>query len=231
MPVDNAALDAAARAWDVTKEALDDVTRRIHDGVPLAELQSRADYNANMVLSFVEGSPSRALEIGPGVGMILEAVAARLPESQFFGLDISPSMAEMARARVPASVNASFHTYDGVTMPFPDAHFDLIYSVAALQHIPKPHVYHIFFEIKRLLTPQGFAVLHLLHWQDALKNETWWSWAEEVAQQIGKPPSSGRNSHGHWHHYYGVEEIETVLRLTGFTRVYTQGELWVCFSP
>jgi SAM-dependent methyltransferase len=227
----------AARAWDVKAETIEDVNRRIHDGVPLADLQKRAEGYASKITAYFPAdlSPANVLEIGPGVGFIIEAMARRLPRARFVGLDISQSMIEKAEARLrddASSVNASFCCYDGVTVPLPNASFDLIYSVAALQHVPKPYVYNLFFEISRLLTPAGVAIVHLLSFSDMIGNEGWFPWAEEIAQQVGKPRISDRNAHGHWHHYYAIEELRAVLGATGFTRVEIKHEagLWARFG-
>jgi ubiquinone/menaquinone biosynthesis C-methylase UbiE len=230
-------LKTAARAWDVKAETIEDINRRIHDGVPLTDLHKRAEGYASRIMSCLpaDARPTHILEIGPGVGFIIEAMAQRLPGSGFVGLDISQSMIEKAEVRMRAdapSVNACFYCYDGVTVPLSDSSFDLIYSVAALQHVPKPYVYNLFFEIKRLLTSTGLAVIHLLRFSDIAGNEAWFPWDEEVAQQVGKPRTSDRNAHGHWHHYYAVEELTAVLGATGFTKIEikTEAGLWARFG-
>jgi len=230
------ALARATQAWDVSAETLEDVNRRIHDGVPAEAIEQRADRYADRIVSFLPAGarPRRILEIGPGVGFIMQALARRLAVPDITGLDISPSMIAKAQARLRTSapdLTASFHAYDGVNVPLQDASFDLIYSVAALQHVPKPYVYNLFFEIKRLLAADGLAVVHLLSYVDLPNNGRWFPWAEEVAQQVGKPKLSDRNAHGHWHHYYSVEELTAVLKETGFAHVNVRAErgLWVAF--
>jgi hypothetical protein len=66
------------------------------------------------------------LEIGPGVGFIIEAMATSA-DAHFTGLDISQSMIDKAANRLRAmAINASFCHYDGVTVPLPDGSLDLI---------------------------------------------------------------------------------------------------------
>lgn len=224
----------AAAAWDVSGETEEHVSQRIHDGVSLSQLSSRADSYVSQVLNLAGCSPARVLEIGPGMGYILQGMSKRLPASSLSGLDISQSMIEKASARLNrVGITASLYPYDGVNTPFPGGAFDLIYSVATLQHIPKPYVYNLFFEINRLLSHDGCAVLHFLHVSMLREQEGFMPWMEEIAQQVGKPHISERNSHGHWHHFYCAEELDWILKMTGFSDVrisIREGSVWVRVS-
>ena len=83
--------------------------------------------------------------------------------------------------------------YDGVHVPPEDGSLDFIYSVASLQHIPKEYVFNLFFEIKRLLSPTGFSLLHLLsfdHISDYHRPGSIPTWEELVRNQI---KSDGRS--------------------------------------
>src|SRR5207248_9678583 len=106
------------------------------------------------------------LEIGPGTGFIMEALERALtargqaPKS-ITGLDIAEHMLDKARQRLGDRLPYRFLHYDGLAVPLADRSLDLIYSVASLQHVPKPYVYNLFFEIQRLLRGNGFAVFQL----------------------------------------------------------------------
>jgi len=232
-------LDAAAAAWDASRETLEQVNWRIHDGVQADQLDARADGIIAKLFSLFELSKlriERVLEIGSGVGYLMEAVERRTrkhPDRQeIVGLDISASMIAKAKERLAGTPSYQsglfrFESYDGVAMPFPDGHFDLIYSAAALQHIPKPYVYNLFFEIKRTLKDTGLAALQFLPFSLLPQQETQWPWRTEILQQIGQVPS------GHWHHYYSSDELEHVLRHgTGFPHVQIDASdnLWVCVA-
>src|SRR5580698_5170037 len=106
------------------------------------------------------------------------------PARKIIGLDIAPNMVEMAKHRLGPGEPFNFVVYDGVTVPLPDASFDLIYSVAALQHVPRPFVFNLFFEIRRLLKQNGFAVFHLLSTDSLSRQEKLHSWRQEIANQI-----------------------------------------------
>jgi len=140
------------------------------------------------------------------------------------GLDIAENMLAKAKLRLGGSGPYRFLHYDGITVPLPDASLDFVYSVAALQHVPKPYVYNLFFEIRRLLKPAGFAVLHLLSFKHLPEQEQHSPWRHEVRRQIGRDT-------GHWHHFYSRTELENVLQVgTGFSSVDIRenGSIWAC---
>jgi SAM-dependent methyltransferase len=225
----------AAATWNVDNESIDQVNQRIHDGVPAEKLDARADgyiAKAFSLFPYVTCGAGRVLEIGSGMGFIMEAMdrflQPKLPHYRITGLDISKTMIEKAKLRLAQSFayqkgRLDFAAYDGITIPFEDNSFDIVYSVAALQHVPKPYVYHLFFEIKRVLKPDGYALINLLPFQRLTEN--YLSWREEIDQQVGLAPS------GHWHHYYTKQELDMVLAQgTGLPHVDVVNEgAWTCF--
>lgn len=60
------------------------------------------------------------------------------------------------RDRVTACV------YDGVTMPFPDEHFDVVMSWGVMEHVAD--VPAVLAEIKRVLKPGGIAFIKVFPW-------------------------------------------------------------------
>jgi SAM-dependent methyltransferase len=120
----------------------------------------------------------------------------------------------------------SFIHYDGIAVPLPDKSFDMIYSVAALQHVPKLYVYNLFFEICRLLKDDGHAVIQLLGFKKLPEQEQLIPWRDEVHSQIYR-------IEGHWHHFYAAEELLFVLPASGFHHVdIRDGEhIWFLVRP
>jgi SAM-dependent methyltransferase len=74
-----------------------------------------------------------ALDFGCGLGRLTRSLARYF--GQVWGVDISARMVQQARELHRDRPNCTFQTTDG-TLAFPDARFDLIYSVLVLQHQP-----------------------------------------------------------------------------------------------
>jgi ubiquinone/menaquinone biosynthesis C-methylase UbiE len=184
-------------------------------------------------LTFPSHSHAVVLEIGPGLGYIMEALnhaltAKGIPPDAILGLDISRSMVRRAAFRSEGKGPYQFVLYDGVTVPLSDQSIDFIISVATLQHISKPFVYNLFFEVHRLLKPSRFAIFHLLTFGNIVDGyffEPKISWREEILRQVN-------GEKGHWIHFYAREELEIVLSEgTGFRSVdvrHKGGNYWVC---
>jgi SAM-dependent methyltransferase len=99
------------------------------------------------------------LELGFGQGYNLSVLAPALPATQFSGVDITPGhvahvqamLAERGIANVQAR-QGDFHA-----LPWPDAHFDQVYSIEAFcyaRHLPTALA-----EVARVLRPGGALTL------------------------------------------------------------------------
>ena len=199
----------AFQTWDTPEESLESVEERIHDGAPRAKLHERAAEYARHILAvpWLALRPTDAVvEIGSGVGYIMQAVAEAAGLQRITGLDVAMGMIAHAEERIRrdrlSSERYRFQHYDGVHMPWEDGTVDLFYSVAAIQHIPKPFAYNLFLEANRCLRPGGTAFLHLLGW--GFVSQQYLSFAEEIRNQV-----SGATTH--WHHYYDREELEALF--------------------
>jgi SAM-dependent methyltransferase len=98
----------------------------------------------------------RALDFGCGVGRLAEAMTAYA--SEVTGVDISPGMLALARAR------GSKVTY---TDQLPAGPFDWINSFIVFQHIPPERGMAIFEDLLARLAPGGMISLQLTIWRDA----------------------------------------------------------------
>jgi len=112
--------DGYKQAW-VRPSTLESLNRRIHDGVPLEELGARAADRRDTFfeLLFPYARPaegSKVLELGPGVGWIMEAMLDRYPIGEITGLDVSPVMIEQAQERWHDD-RAKYVLYDGLHVP------------------------------------------------------------------------------------------------------------------
>jgi phytanoyl-CoA hydroxylase len=226
----------AFETWEARDEKLEAVEARIHDGVSSEQLRGRAaSYLDNLDRLFpkmIPGKNARMLEIGSGVGYILEEALRRYQPASIVGLDIAAGMIEHAKQRLQRdgvdTRNIQFVHYDGIDAPLPDASIDSIYSVASLQHAPRPYCFRALLEAWRLLRPGGSARIHLLAYSHLRQHSSPQAFEFEVQQQI-------HARQGHWHHYYTIEEIQTVLACgigvpeRSFTVTEREGSLWFCF--
>lgn len=225
---------AAFKTWEAS-ESLEEAEIRIHDGAPHEMLHTRADaYLDSLERHFPYAMPragSLVLEIGSGVGYIMQAAHRRFQPRSLIGLDISPGMAANARRRLSRDgvmIPAHFVIYDGLTIPIKSASIDFIYSVACLQHVPKTYVYNLLGEILRVLRAGGSAALHLMSFA-AVKIWKEFNFRREIAQQL-------LGIESHWHHFYSTEELSYVLEFAyGAERVEVvdtqDGNIWVAFAP
>jgi SAM-dependent methyltransferase len=128
--------ERAAPGWDVRTNA-----DRPERQAPLAAACDR-----------LESAPDAILEVGTGTGAGALMLAGRFPQARVHGADLSPSMIEAARAKVPADLAArvAFDVADAASLPYPDASFDLVAQI----NVP------VFpGEVARVLRPGGHFVV------------------------------------------------------------------------
>lgn len=98
-----------------------------------------------------------AVEIGPGLGRLCRALAARF--DRVIGVDVSGEMVSRAHELVPDE-RVSFQVGDGVGLGgLEDACADLVLSFTVFQHIPRAAAVHRYLEeAARVLRPGGVLV-------------------------------------------------------------------------
>ena len=113
------------------------------------------------VASLGSGSDRRsALDFGCGVGRLTRALAERFDE--VWGIDIAPSMIELARRydRHPDRSHFAVNTRSDLQM-FGNDRFGFLYSSIVLQHVEPRYQMRYLSEFIRVLTPGGVAVFQL----------------------------------------------------------------------
>lgn len=75
----------------------------------------------------------RVLEIGCGPGAAVELAAERIGAERVAALDPSPTFVDMVRKRVPG---VDVRVGSATEIPFDDATFSLIWSIASMHHWP-----------------------------------------------------------------------------------------------
>jgi SAM-dependent methyltransferase len=90
----------------------------------------------------------RVLDVGTGTGLGAFAIAARFPDAEIVGVDLSDDMVAEARRKAPPEIagRLRFEQADAAHLPFPDESFEL---VALGNMIP------FFDELARVLAPGG----------------------------------------------------------------------------
>lgn len=103
-------------------------------------------------------SVRRALDVGCGPGQFTILIAEALPDVEVWGIDLAPTMIELARRHASESSAAGrlhFEVADAEKLPFPDGHFDAVLSSGSIKHWPNPSAG--LREIHRVLAPGGRA--------------------------------------------------------------------------
>lgn len=104
------------------------VIRDAEGGVPRADLVALAQAITN---DSVPAAPA-ILEVGCGSGYVSRYIHRVRPDATYVGVDSSPAMLALARARNPGE---AFVHGDATALPFADASFDVVIDGAALMHI------------------------------------------------------------------------------------------------
>lgn len=94
------------------------------------------------------------LDFGCGPGRWVDFFETR--GFAYRGADISPRMLTMARARHP---DIEFDLVEDDRLPYADASFDLVCSIAVIHHNPYPRQERLLAEIGRVVRPGGWALL------------------------------------------------------------------------
>lgn len=104
----------------------------------------------------------RLLDCGCGPGTITRGLAARVAPGEAVGIDLEESQLTIARQHPQNPPNLSFVKAGVYELPFPDNHFDLVFSNALFEHIAEP--VRAAKEIRRVLKPGGRVGLCSPHW-------------------------------------------------------------------
>ncbi len=102
-------------------------------------------------------SPSTTvLDVGCGIGGSSRILATEYGFA-VTGITISPGQVKRAQALTPEGVSAQFRVDDAMNLSFPDASFDVVWSIEAGPHMPDKAVFAR--ELMRVLKPGGVLVV------------------------------------------------------------------------
>lgn len=96
------------------------------------------------------------VDVGCGIGGS-SRILARDYGFSVTGITISPQQVERARELTPAELDAKFLVDDAMAMSFPDASFDVVWSIEAGPHMPDKATFAK--ELMRVLKPGGILVM------------------------------------------------------------------------
>jgi SAM-dependent methyltransferase len=205
-------LDAHRDFWD--RSAVVDSLGAIVTDSDEQDYRSSGRVEAEALRRFL-GPGARVLDIGCGTGRVMEHLAPWCREVH--GIDISKRMAEAGRERLAHLPNVFFHHSNGYDLAgFEDGSFDLVYSIVALQHMPRTVAYNyllesnrvlrqggvLWFYVPNLLRDDGFAAFH--HF-----SQPWFV------------------SHPYPMNFYTPQEVGRLLVATGFWLEYLNDEMRV----
>jgi ubiquinone/menaquinone biosynthesis C-methylase UbiE len=143
--------------WDA--RAVQDAERYVDsESRDARQFEDRALRDARMILADVERyltAESAVLEIGCGIGRLLEQMAPRFRE--VWGIDVSAEMVRQARQRLARLPNATVLPGNGTDLSgVPSDYFDLCYSYIVFQHVPDRAAIQSYLEdARRVLRPRG----------------------------------------------------------------------------
>jgi SAM-dependent methyltransferase len=137
--------------WD-RSAGVDSLTAIVTDGDERS-YRSSGRNEAEALRRFL-GPDTRVLDIGCGTGRVMEHLAPWCREVH--GIDISERMVAGGRERLAHLPNVRFHQGNGYDLAgFEDGSFDVVYSIVALQHMPRTVAYNYLLESNRVLRADG----------------------------------------------------------------------------
>jgi len=101
------------------------------------------------LLDRVEWSNHRVLDLGCDRGLMLGFICDELPGVEGHGIDINGQAIATAKELFPQH---RFDVFDGVTIPYPDKHFDLAFVCAVVKHVRYEDRERFYAELNRVAT-------------------------------------------------------------------------------
>ncbi len=104
-------------------------------------------------LDWVQLQPRRVLDLGTGTGKALPALAARFPDAEIVGLDLTPAMLRVANRQAGGNPAPLLVCADAARLPLPDRSVDLVFSSLAIHW--SPVLDEVLAEVRRVLSHPG----------------------------------------------------------------------------
>jgi len=134
--------------WDTPEHALDYIQRRENS------LPHRAEAEAAL-LEHLPAKASRVLDLGTGAGRLIAMAQQRWPNVKAVGVDFSPTMLELSRARFAGDSSVTILTHN-LDKPLPDLGvFDVVLSSFAIHHVVHERKRSLYGEVFNMLVNGG----------------------------------------------------------------------------
>jgi SAM-dependent methyltransferase len=131
-------------------------------GLDGAATDKRGQFLVDLVRARFPGlKPRRILELGCGIGVTTQPIAAAFADAEYHALDVAPGLLRFAHLLAERrGIAVHFHQRDAAATRFPAAHFDLVLSNILFHETSAEKLPQILRECRRLLVPGG-AMLHV----------------------------------------------------------------------
>lgn len=96
------------------------------------------------------------LDFGCGSGDIHAYLQSSHPTLNLTGIDVSEEFLKIGRAR---GAGVTYDRYNGERLPYPDASFDLVFTICVLHHVPTAQRLGFLAEMRRVARPGGLVVV------------------------------------------------------------------------
>ena len=159
------------------------------------------------VLGFRMFIPPRGgsiLDVGCGTGIHLEMYQKF--RCRLFGIDASPSMLEIAQARLGGG--AQLRQADAAQMPYDSKSFDLVLSMLVLHEMDDDVRTNVLNEMKRVVKSDGRILVIDFH---AGKPDPFRGWLSKLVILISEL-SAGRSHFRNYRHFMGIGGLPTLIK-------------------
>ncbi len=99
----------------------------------------------------------RILDVACGTGELERRIVEQFPHQYIRGVDLSDHMLAVAEQKVGRFPNVQLEKADSRTLPFPDAHFDIVVSCSAFHYMREPQ--RVINEFARVTAPGGRVIV------------------------------------------------------------------------
>ncbi len=151
--------DASSGLWEqVWGEHMHHGYYGVDGKLPKDRRQAQIDLIEELIAWLGVTSASNILDVGCGIGGSSLYLAEKF-QAKVTGITLSPVQAARATARAAAAgiTDAQFQVANAQSMPFPDASFDLIWSLESGEHMPDKYLF--LQECYRVLKPGGTLMM------------------------------------------------------------------------